>query len=99
MSGSKVVLQLWIKEWPGSAQSGPVTIEEQITDGETLSVFLNRLSGKMPEFRDNIFDPATQTISDEAVLVINDRIHSPHMLATRLQDGDRILFFPYLAGG
>jgi molybdopterin converting factor small subunit len=99
MSGSKVKLMLWIKEWPGSAQSGPIVIEEAIRNGETLSDLLNRLSEQVPQFREKIFDPATQRISDEMALVINDRIHSPHLLATKLQDGDRILFFPYIAGG
>jgi molybdopterin converting factor small subunit len=99
MCGSKVKLQVWIKEWPGSAHSGPITIEEAIKDGETLSDIPNRLSEQMPQFRESIFDPRTQRISEEVALVINDRVQSPHLLETKLQDGDRILFFPYLAGG
>jgi len=99
MSGSKVKLELWINEWPGSAQGGPTVIEEPIEEGETLGALLNRVAKCIPQIRGTIFDPLTQSISEEVALVINDRVQSPHLLETKLQDGDRILFFPYLAGG
>lgn len=100
MSPPKVELRLWMTEWPGWSQAGPIVIEEPIEEGEPLRRLLTRLAERMPQLRETIFDPLTQSISGEVALVINDRVESPFQgLETRLKDGDRIFFFPYLAGG
>ncbi len=92
-------LELWINEWPGSAQGGPTVIEEPIEDGETLGALLNRVAERIPQIKGTIFDPLTESISEEIALVINDHIQTPQALGSKLHNGDRILFLPYLAGG
>ena len=100
MNSPKVKLRLWMKDWPGWAQADPILLEEPIKDGELLRSLLDRLAERVPQFRETIFDPQTQCISGEVALVINDRVQSPALgLEIKLQDGDQILFFPYLAGG
>ncbi len=100
MGSSRVKLKLWLNDWPGWSQAGPVTLDEPIEEGELLRTLLNRLAQRMSQFRERIFDPLTQSISAEVALVINDRLQSAFpALETSLQDGDQIVFFPYLAGG
>ncbi len=99
MSGRKVRLQFLMSDWPGWG-AGPETVEEPIGQGESLRALFNRLAGKIPRFKETIFDPDTQSVSGELALMINDRAQSPSQgLDVKLQDGDRILFFPYVAGG
>jgi molybdopterin converting factor small subunit len=75
-------------------------MEEAIEEGEPLRSLLRRLAGRSPRFLSSIFDAETQTLSDEVAVVINDRIdHFSRGLETPLKDGDRIMIFPYLAGG
>ena len=100
MISRKVTLQFLMNDWPGWKDAGPMILEEPIEEGESLRMLLNRLAGRMRQFRETIFDPATQSISGEFALMINDRVQSPlGGLDVKLQEGDRILFFPYLAGG
>lgn len=100
MDSPKVKLRLWMSEWPGCAQAGPMVMEEPIEEGEPLRSLLNRLAERVPQFRETVFDPLTQSISGEVALVINGRVQSPFQaLGSHLKDGDEISFFPYLAGG
>jgi len=100
MNSPRVELRLWLKDWPGWNQAGPIILQEPIEEGETLRSVLNRLAERVPQFKETIFDPMTQSISDEVALVINDRFQSLSLgLEIKMQDGDRILLFPYLAGG
>ncbi len=100
MGSGKVKLQFLMGEYPGWSQGGPRIIEEAIEENESLRSLLHRLAGKSPQFLGSIFDTATQTLSDEVAVVINDRMdHFSRGLETHLKDGDRILIFPFLAGG
>ncbi len=75
-------------------------LEEPIEEGEPLRSLLNRLAERIPQLRETLFDPLTQSLSSEVALVINDRLQTPFPgLETQLKDEDRILIFPYLAGG
>lgn len=100
MNSRKVILQALMNDWLGWDNAGPMIMEESIEEGESLRMLLNRLAERIPQFRETIFDPRTQSISCEFALMINDRVQSPlGGLDVKLQEGDRILFFPYLAGG
>jgi molybdopterin converting factor small subunit len=96
----KVRLQFWMAGPPGGTQSGPMTMEEEVQEGESLRSLLNRLAERLPQLPVPIFDPETQNLSGEVAVVINDRLdHFSQGLETKLKDGDRIFIFPYLAGG
>ena len=100
MEIGKVRLQFWMAGSPGGTQSGPMIMEEEIQEGESLRSLLNRLAGRIPQLPGPIFDPETQTLSSEVAMVINDHLnHFSQGLETKLKNGDRILIFPYLAGG
>ena len=96
----KVRLQFWTAGPPGETQSGRMTMDEEVQEGESLRSLLNRLAGRLRQLPGPIFDPETQTLSSEVAVVINDRLnHVSQGLETKLKDGDRIFIFPYLAGG
>ncbi len=100
MEPGKVKIQFRMGDYPGWAREGPLVLEEAIGEGESLRSMLQRLAGRSPEFFDSIFDSETQTLSDEVALVINDRMDPLSKgLEIPLKDGDRILIFPFLAGG
>ena len=96
----KVRLEFRMTGPPGGAPSGSTKMEEEIREGESLRSLLHRLAGRLPRLPGPIFDPETQTLSDEVAVVINDHLHHfSHGLETRLKNGDHILIFPYMAGG
>jgi len=100
MEIGKVKLQFWMAGPLGEGQSGTMMMEEEIHEGESLRSLLNRLAGRLPQLPGPIFDPETQTLSSEVAVMINDHLnHFSHGLETKLKNGDRILIFPYLAGG
>ena len=78
---------------------GPMIIEEPLEEGDSLRSLLNRLAGRFREFPEAVFDPITQSLSSEVSILINDHINLSQGMDTRLNDGDRILFLPILAGG
>lgn len=100
MGSGKVRLRFWMVDLPGGTQSGPIIMEEEIQEGESLRSLLNRLVGRLPQLPGPIFDPETQTLSSEVAVLINDRLnHLAQGLETQLKDGDHLFIFPYLAGG
>jgi molybdopterin converting factor small subunit len=100
MKSGKVRLQLLTGDYPGRTPAGPMVMEEAIEEGDSLRSLLHRLSGRSPQFLGSIFDTETQSLSDEVAIVINDQIdHFSRGLETNLKDGDRILIFPFIAGG
>ena len=100
MLPGKVRIQFRMGDYPGWTQAGPMVLEEAIGEEESLRSLLRRLAGRTPEVFGSLFDTETQTLSDEVAVVINDRMdHLSRGLETHLKDGDRILIFPYLAGG
>jgi molybdopterin converting factor small subunit len=100
MEIGKVQLEFRMAGVPGEARSGSMMMEEEIHEGESLRSLLNRLGGRLPQVSGPLFDPETQTLSSEVAVVINDHLHHLSQgLETKLKNGDRILIFPYLAGG
>jgi len=100
MDQSKVRIEFRMGERLGWNRPEPMTIEESIEEGETLRCLLNRLVGRISHFQEAVFNPQTQSLSSEVAIVINDHIQDLLQgLETKLQDGDRILFLPILAGG
>ena len=99
MPTTKVRLEFWMADRLGFDEPGPVILEEPLEDGESLRHLLTRLSARFSHFSENLFDPATQSLSSEVSLVVNSHVNLPQGMDTRLRDGDRVLFLPILAGG
>ena len=99
MSSSKVRLEFWMADRLGFDHPGPVILEEPLEDNESIRTLLTRLVGRFEHFSENLFDPATQTLSSEVTLVFNSHVDLPQGMDTRLKAGDRVLFLPILAGG
>ncbi len=83
----------------GFDDPGPVILEESLEGEESLRSLLNRLSGRFSTFSESVFDPATQSLSSEVTILINDHVNLSQGMETKLKDGDRVLFLPILAGG
>jgi molybdopterin converting factor small subunit len=96
---AKVRVEFWMADRMGWDNPGPVTFEEAILTGESLRALLNRLAEKNSRFPEAVFDPATQALSSEVSLILNEHVNLPQGLDTLLHDGDRLLFLPILAGG
>jgi len=100
MERAKVRIEFRMGERLGWSHPEPMRIEESIGEGETLRSLLNRLGGRISHFHEAVFNPQTQSLSSEVAIVINDHIQNiAQGLETKLQDGDRLLFLPILAGG
>ncbi len=100
MGIGKVTLQFWMAGPVGEGQAGRIMMEEEIHEGESLRSLLNRLAGRLPKLPGPIFDPETQTLSSEVAVMVNEHLnHFSQGLETKLKNGDRILIFPYVAGG
>ncbi len=95
----KVRIEFWIADRLGYDEPGPVITEEVLPEGDSLRGVLNRLAERSSRFSESVFDPATQSLSSEVSLILNDHINLPQGLDTILKTGDRILFLPILAGG
>ncbi len=97
--GAKVRVEFWMADRLGWDTPGPVVVEEELQGGDSLRAVLNRLAEKNSYFPEAVFDPATQSLSSEVSLILNNHTRLPQGLDTPLKDGDRILFLPILAGG
>lgn len=100
MPAPKVRLEFWMADRLGFNYPGPVILEEPIEENESLRSLLNHLLKKYPHFSEGLFDPASQSISSEVTIIINDLLPPvSHGLDVILRPGDRIIFLPILAGG
>lgn len=99
MSAPKVRMEFWMADRLGFDQPGPVILEEEVTEGESLRSLLTRLAERCPVFAESIFDPKRQSLSSEVSILLNNHVFLPQGMDTPLKDGDRLLFLPILAGG
>ncbi len=95
----KVRVEFWMADRLGWDKPGPLITEEILENGDSLRGLLNRLAEKNSRFPEAVFDPATQSLSSEVSLILNDHVDLPQGLDTPLKNGDRVLFLPILAGG
>jgi len=74
---------------------------EIATDAETISQLLDFLVEKFgPDLRNALLDPETGEVMKGNKVMVNGRdIDFLQGSATRLKDGDRVVFFPPVGGG
>jgi len=72
-----------------------------LTDAETVSHLIDFLTEKFTiSFRSALLDAETGEVTKGNKILVNGRdIDFLRGLATRLKDGDRIVFFPPVGGG
>ncbi len=100
MDSPKVKLEFWMADRLGWSQPGPMIVEENLEEGDSLRTVLTRLAGRISQFAEAVFDPDRQSFSSEVAIIINDHVQNlSQELEAKLRDGDRILFLPILAGG
>lgn len=81
----------------------------QACDKETLSIdykigsvldLVEALSKKAPELRRNLLDEPTDEPRPKALILVNGKeISALNGLATKLKDGDQVIFVPVVHGG
>jgi len=71
------------------------------TPAETVEELINFLSEQYgSSFREKLIDPKTKEMRNSYRVLINGRdVGSLKRLKTRLREGDKVLFFPPVAGG
>ena len=68
--------------------------------GETVGALFARLAATHDPFRRLVFDPETQQLGPQVVVVLNDRLLDlAGGLQARLADGDQLAIVPALVGG
>jgi molybdopterin converting factor small subunit len=97
------MLKVRLEFLPSLAESlgVPQVIEEDVPDsGELLIDLLNRLGSRYPLFSQIVFDVHTQTQIGRVAVFLNGRsVDLASRLATKLSDGDKLIFAQIIEGG
>jgi hypothetical protein len=64
----------WISSVLGMPESSNGVLEKEIEDGATLASIFTELARAYPEFRKLIFDPDKGQLSDQVLVIFNDRL-------------------------
>jgi len=101
-----VRVELEVFPWLGEQLGGPayrsrhLKWQVDVPEGETVGDLFARLAATRDPFRRLIFDPETQLLGAQVVVVLNDRLLDlSGGLHARLTDGDQLAIVPALAGG
>lgn len=74
--------------------------EKETGEGSTVGDVIKQLAAEHQAFKEAVFDPETNRISELVAVALNDRlVEALQGLDTQLKDGDIIGFFPVIAGG
>ena len=96
----KIQTYSWISSALGMPENSNGVIEKEIEDGTTLDSIFTELAGAHPEFRKLIFDPDKGQLSDQVLVIFNDRLlQLKDLKETRISPRDRVVISPILAGG
>jgi molybdopterin converting factor small subunit len=96
----KLQMYAWIASSIGEEDRAGQMIEKKFRAGATLAEFLTDLAKKHTGFGEFVFDPATGSMNDEVVIILNNKmIQYSNFKDTVLNDQDTITFSPVLVGG
>ncbi len=101
-TGLSIKLQAysWIADALGTTNVPKQTLDEKIEPGSTVHDLFAVIAAKQPEFRENVFDPASGKFSDQVMVIVNRRLVQPgEFKQTELQDKDTVILSPVLVGG
>ncbi len=77
-----------------------IILEKEIGECAAIGDLLADLVFSYTDFRKVLFDPDTGKVSDQVMVVLNDRLlQFPDMTEAKLKDGDSIVLLPVYSGG
>ena len=80
--------------------SGWISMEKELTKGETVKDLLVEIAPNFENFRTLVFDPAASEVNEEVTFFLNDKLITfPGVLEAVLQDGDRVMLALIFSGG
>ena len=90
----------WITKTLGIQDSISHTFEKKVEAGTSLSAIFSDMAREYPEFGKAVFNSDTGILSDQVVLIINQRLaRFDQVKATPLNDKDEISLVPIFIGG
>ncbi len=100
MGRVNIEVMSWLASYCGYNKPGNLILEEEITDGETVSTVMMRILCNHRPLADYVFEKDTLVFHDYVSIVINDRL-IPQLRAPgeKLKDGDTVRLFPTVEGG
>lgn len=77
-----------------------IILEKEIAECAAIGDVLADLALSYTDFRKVVFDPDTKKVSDQVMVVLDDRLlQFPDMTEAKLKDGDSIVLLPVYSGG
>jgi len=90
----------WISDILGVHGNAYHIFEKKVEPGTTLVVVFNDLAREYPEFKKMVYNPETGKLSDQVLLLINQKLARLDQLkASPLNDKDAISLMPVIFGG
>ncbi len=84
----------------GKKRPGPLVLYEETGAGTTVRQLFESLAAKYAPFGETVFDPATQELVGDTVIMFNGRFFEPVSgLETPLKEGDTVMLSPPLSDG
>jgi len=82
-------------------QNEKKTVQVKVQEGTTVGELLTEMAEKYgAAFKKDIFDPDKGAINDMVMIICNGNLlHTLDGVHTVLQQGDTVLFVPYVMGG
>ncbi len=97
-------IHLEILPWVSSLLNAPASewlkLEEEVAEGATIGDLLSALARSYPQFRQVVFNPDANGVSDKVMVVMNNRLlQPPDLTKTVLCHGDRVTLVPAYSRG
>jgi hypothetical protein len=90
----------WISNTLGLAESSSQQLRKKVKEGTTLVALLGELANNYPEFRKMVFNPETNQLSEQVLIILNNRLlQYGEITSIVLKDKDNITLAPVIFGG
>jgi molybdopterin converting factor small subunit len=100
MNTVKLQSYSWISNTLGISDNKSNILKKKVKAGSTLGALLTELANSYPEFRKMVFSPDTGKMSDQVLVIINNRlVQYGEIMETKISDKDTIVLAPVIFGG
>lgn len=90
----------WITEAISTGEQLNHILKKKVKPGTTIHELFSELAAEYPEFRKTVYDPGTNSLNDQVMIIVNGKLVQTSDLRSRpLQDNDSITISPIMVGG
>jgi hypothetical protein len=90
----------WISNTLGIAETTTHQLKKKVKEGTTLVELLAELANVYPDFRKMVFNPETNQLSEQVLIIFNNRlIQYSEIQSIVLKDKDHVTLAPVIFGG